>query len=78
MSYNHYILIVDDVSPDGTYQAVSNPNLPYAKAILRTKDRGLANPIRCGIEKLKGNVPILMDSDFNRQPHYPPFMIQAL
>ena len=78
MTFNHEIIIVDDDSPDSTYQAVSNLNLPYAKAIHRTKDRGLANSIRCGIENSKGNVLVLMDSDFNHQPHYLPFMIQAL
>ena len=78
MAYNHEILIIDDDSPDGTYQAISSLNLPYARAIRRTKDRGLANSIRCGIENSKGNILILMDSDFNHQPHYLPFMIQAL
>jgi dolichol-phosphate mannosyltransferase len=78
MSYNHEIIIVDDDSPDGTYQAILNLNLPYARAILRTKNRGLANSIRSGIENSKGNILVLMDSDFNHQPHYLPFMIQAL
>jgi len=75
--YNHEILVVDDNSPDGTYQAVLDLNHPYAKAILRTNNRGLANSIRCGLENAEGSIFIIMDSDFNHQPKYLPFMIQA-
>jgi len=77
-AYEHEILIIDDNSPDGTYQAVINENFPYVRAVLREKDPGLANSIRCGLEKAGGNIIVFMDSDFNHQPKYLPFMIQAL
>ena len=77
-SYYHEIIVVDDNSPDGTYNAVLNANLPYTRAILRTKDRGLAKSIRCGIKNATGDVFVVMDSDFNHQPSYLPFMIQSL
>ena len=76
--YDHEILVVDDNSPDGTYQAVLGLNYPYIKAILRTDNRGLANSIRCGLENTEGAIFVIMDSDFNHQPKYLPFMIQAL
>lgn len=76
--YDHEILIVDDNSPDGTYQAVVGRNYPYVRAILRTENPGFANSIRCGLENAKGAIFIIMDSDFNHQPKYLPFMIQAL
>ncbi|MFA5839225.1 MAG: glycosyltransferase [Candidatus Margulisiibacteriota bacterium] len=74
----HEIIVVDDNSPDGTYEAILALNLPYAKPILRTKNRGFANSIRCGLEKATGEVFVVMDSDFNHQPQYLPFMVQAL
>jgi dolichol-phosphate mannosyltransferase len=77
-SYDHEILVVDDNSPDGTYNAVMNAGLLYASAILRTKDRGLAKSIRRGIENATGDIFVVMDSDFNHQPLYLPFMIQSL
>lgn len=76
--YKHEILIVDDNSPDGTYQAVVDAQLPYARGILRTTDRGFAKSIRCGIENANGDVIIIMDSDFNHQPKYLPFMVDSL
>jgi dolichol-phosphate mannosyltransferase len=74
----HEIIVVDDNSPDGTYKAVLSLNRPYVKAILRTENRGLAHSIRCGLEHAKGDILVLMDSDFNHQPRYLPFMIQSL
>jgi len=77
-SYDHEILVVDDNSPDGTYNTVLNAGLPYTRTILRREDRGLAKSIRCGLENTDGNVFVVMDSDFNHQPKYIPFMIQSL
>lgn len=76
--YNHEIIVVDDNSPDGTYEAVTDANYNYARGILRTTDRGFAKSILCGIENSKGDIIIIMDSDFNHQPKYLPFMIDAL
>lgn len=77
-AYNHEIVVVDDNSPDGTYKSLMDLGLSYVKAILRTENRGFANSIRCGLENASGNVFIIMDSDFNHQPKYLPFMVSAL
>ena len=77
-SHNHEIIVADDNSPDGTYQALVDLNKGYLKPILRTEDRGFAKSIRCGIENSNGDIIIVMDSDFNHQPKYLPFMIDAV
>jgi dolichol-phosphate mannosyltransferase len=74
----HQILVVDDNSPDGTYQLVKNKNYPFVKAILRTQDPSLAKSIRTGLEEADGNIFLIMDSDFNHQPQYIPQMIRNL
>jgi len=76
--YPHEIIVVDDNSPDGTYQALVDLKRPFVTPILRIKDRGFANSIRCGLEKALGDILIVMDSDFNHDPTYLPFMIDAL
>lgn len=73
----HEILIVDDNSPDGTYARVVENAECYVKPILRKTDRGFAKSIRCGLENATGDVIIIMDSDFNHQPKYLPFMVEA-
>jgi dolichol-phosphate mannosyltransferase len=77
-AYNHEILVVDDNSPDGTYQKLEELNHSHVRPILRTSDKGFANSIRCGIENANGDIIIIMDSDFNHQPKYLPFMIESL
>lgn len=74
----HQIVVVDDNSPDGTYEAVKNLNYDFVKPILRTENRGFANSIRCGLENADGNVFVVMDSDFNHQPKYLPFMVKNM
>lgn len=74
----HEIITVDDNSPDGTTTLIRQKNLPFVKSILRTSDRSLAKSIRGGIEEAKGNILIVMDSDFNHQPFYLPMMIKNL
>jgi dolichol-phosphate mannosyltransferase len=76
--YKHEIIVVDDNSPDRTYNIVMNAGLTYVKPILRLNDKGFANSIRCGIENCKGDIIVIMDSDFNHQPKYLPFMIDSL
>lgn len=64
------IVVVDDNSPDGTYQAVKtafNDNEAVV-AVLRTKDRGFAKSIRAGIEAAQGEQIIVMDTDFTHDP----------
>jgi dolichol-phosphate mannosyltransferase len=78
-NHDHEILVVDDNSPDGTYQEVKSiSNAPYLKPILRTTDRGFAKSIRCGIENASGDVVLIMDSDFNHQPKYLPLMVESM
>jgi len=74
----HQVVVVDDNSPDGTYALVKNAGLDYVKPILRTVDPSLAKSIRTGLEEADGNVFVVMDSDFNHQPKYLPFMIKSL
>ena len=74
----HQIIVIDDNSPDGTYRIVCEKKYSFVKPILRTSDPGLAKSIRAGLEKADGNVFVIMDSDFNHQPHYIPRMIKNL
>jgi dolichol-phosphate mannosyltransferase len=64
------ILVVDDNSPDGTYQAVVDAfkEDSRVKAVLRTTDRGFAKSIRAGIEHATGDQVLVMDTDFTHDP----------
>lgn len=77
-SYGHEIIVVDDNSPDNTFEEVKSLNLTFVRPILRIENRGLANSIRCGLEEARGDIYIVMDTDFNHKPEYLPFMIDSL
>lgn len=69
-NYNYEIIVVDDNSPDQTYQIVKDgfSNNPNIHSILRTSDRGFAKSIRAGIEHSTGEQIIVMDADFTHDP----------
>ena len=74
----HEIIVVDDNSPDGTFLHVQEKNIPFVKPVLRISDPSLAKSIRRGLEEAKGNILVVMDSDFNHQPLYLPMMIKNM
>lgn len=74
----HEIIVVDDNSPDGTYQTVLGLGYPFVKAVRRTFDPSLAKSIRAGLELSQGDVCVVMDSDFNHQPQYIPILISNI
>ena len=67
---NKEIIIVDDNSPDGTYQSCKSEfeNTPNVKLILRKNNRGLANSIGEGIKNCSGENIIIMDTDLTHDP----------
>jgi len=75
---DHQIVVVDDNSPDGTYQLVVGQKYSFVKPLLRTSVPSFAKSIQDGLEAADGNIFIVMDSDFNHQPKYLPMMIHNL
>ena len=68
--WQYEILVVDDSSPDGTYETVRQTFSDDARVIpiLRTQDRGFAKSIRAGLETAKCERVVVMDSDFTHDP----------
>lgn len=67
--YFFEVIVVDDNSPDGTAQYVKEKfgNKENIKVIKRIR-RGLATALLSGIEESKGEVIVLMDTDFSHPP----------
>jgi dolichol-phosphate mannosyltransferase len=67
---NHEIIIVDDNSPDKTYEIVEELAKKYSniKLIRRINKKGLASAVVDGFKEAKGNVFIVMDADFQHPP----------
>lgn len=78
LEFDHEIIVVDDNSPDGTFDLAMTYSAPYIKAVLHSKDRSLAGSIAEGIRLTTKDKVIIMDSDFNHQPQYIPQMLRLL
>jgi dolichol-phosphate mannosyltransferase len=74
------IVVVDDNSPDGTGTLVRQryADDPAVRTVVRTAERGLATAIRAGIEQARGDVVVVMDTDFNHEPAVVPRLVRGL
>jgi dolichol-phosphate mannosyltransferase len=77
LNWAYEVVVVDDNSPDGTYDKVNNAFCDNVSVvpILRTTDHGFAKSIRAGIEKASGEHILVMDSDFTHDPVEIPRML---
>jgi dolichol-phosphate mannosyltransferase len=78
--YDLEIVVVDDNSPDRTYDHVCDTfgDDPRVSALLRTSDRGLARSIRDGIVQSTAEYIVVMDTDFTHDPKEIPNLLHVL
>jgi dolichol-phosphate mannosyltransferase len=72
------IIVVDDDSPDRTWEVVKNFDDPRVKLIRRTDERGLTSAIKTGITAATGDIVVWMDCDFSMPPSIIPELLRAL
>lgn len=74
------IIVVDDDSPDGTWQVVGQMAKADERVRLlhRTEDRGLTSAIAAGIGQARGDMVVWMDCDFSMPPEVVPQLVAAV
>lgn len=74
------VIVVDDDSPDHTWEIASTINYPPAniRIIRRMKNHGLTASLREGIEAASHNVIVWLDCDFSHPPERIPQMLYML
>ena len=84
VAYEHFsfrffeILVVDDNSPDGTWEIAGNCGENVVRVIRRMKNRGLRNSIWEGAQQAKGDIIVWMDCDFSHPPRYIPQIVSCV
>lgn len=74
------VIVVDDDSPDGTWElveALQGDDKPI-RLIRRTTERGLVSAVREGIAQAQGEVVVWMDCDFSHPPALVPQMLEEI
>ncbi|HMK64881.1 MAG TPA: glycosyltransferase, partial [Thermodesulfobacteriota bacterium] len=74
------IIVVDDNSPDGTAELISQrfSNRPEVILLVRKEERGLATAIAVGIERAQTDLVVVMDTDFNHHPKDLPRLLEKM
>jgi len=72
------ILVVDDNSPDRTWEIAKTIEDKNVRVIRRTSDRGLVKSIKEGIKEAKGKYVVWMDADLSMPPEAIPKLIEQL
>ncbi len=74
------IIVVDDDSPDGTWQVVAQmaESDDRVRLVRRTDERGLTSAIAAGIGQAKGDMVVWMDCDFSMPPEVVPLLVSTV
>ncbi len=75
---NKEIIVVDDDSPDKTWEIAQNIKSNDVKVIRRINQRKLVTAIQRGIDESKGDYVIWMDADLSMPPEIIPNMVKKL
>lgn len=80
LSCDYEVIIVDDDSPDGTWQLIKSyqEKDQRIKLIHRTNERGLTSALNAGIKLAKGKLIMWMDVDLSMPPEKIPELLIAI
>ncbi len=73
------VVLVDDGSPDDTWQAIKtqSEHYPSVKGIRLSRNFGKESALAAGLEHASGNAVVVMDGDLQHPPALIPLMVKA-
>jgi dolichol-phosphate mannosyltransferase len=72
------IIVVDDDSPDKTWEIAQNLNQAEVRVIRRVTERGLVSAIQTGINEARGDFVVWLDADLSMPPEFIPYLVDQL
>ncbi|MER3413550.1 MAG: hypothetical protein C4341_04800 [Armatimonadota bacterium] len=73
---SHEVLVMDDDSPDGTYDKALELGREYpVRAVRRTFNRGLSPAVLDGFREARGRIAVVMDADLSHPPESLPQLL---
>ena len=78
-TYNYELIVVDDNSPDGTFEVARSLSSQYpVRVIVRTNERGLASAVVAGFNEARGEIIGVIDADLQHPPEAIPTLIDSI
>ncbi|AFK21729.1 glycosyltransferase [Pyrococcus sp. ST04] len=78
-NYDYEIIIVDDDSPDKTWEKAQELASKYpVKVIRRINERGLSSAVIRGFKEASGDVLVVMDADLQHPPEVIPALLKKI
>jgi glycosyltransferase involved in cell wall biosynthesis len=79
-NYEFEVIIVDDASPDGTWQVLAKLSNEYdfLKIVRLMRNSGQHQAILCGFSLVEGDIIITMDDDLQNPPEEIPKLIEEI
>lgn len=80
MSKSHEILLVEDCSPDDSWELIKQlaPHYPNMRAFHLMRNSGQAKATLCGLAHARGEIVFTIDDDLQHRPDQIPRLIEAL
>lgn len=80
MGKSHEILLVEDCSPDNSWEVIERlaPHYPNLQAFHLMRNSGQARATLCGLAHARGEIVFTMDDDLQHRPDQMPRLIEAL
>ncbi|WP_297460684.1 glycosyltransferase [Thermococcus sp.] len=77
--YDYEIIVVDDDSPDRTWEFAQKLSEKYPlRVIRRTDEKGLSSAVIRGFKEASGDVFVVMDADLQHPPEKIPELVKAI
>ncbi len=77
--YDYEIIVVDDDSPDRTWEFAQKLSERYpVKVVRRTDEKGLSSAVIRGFKETSGDVFVVMDADLQHPPEKIPELVEAI
>jgi len=80
MNRSYEIILVEDASEDGSWQAIREAaaRYPNLRAFRMMRNSGQARATLCGLSHARGNIVFTMDDDLQHQPDQMPKLLEVL
>lgn len=77
-TYEYEVVVIDDSSPDGTWDVAQELSKNYPVKPIKRKERGLSTAVVRGIQESDNEILVVIDADLQHPPERIPALIEQI